>query len=91
MYTYYVLRGTQKGQEVELDGEVNEEQFPGIELDDGPAILTTLLTKLDADGITGEWVECDLTHDIIDREDLYLYFNGRWIRRSETPWRRDRA
>jgi hypothetical protein len=91
MYTYYILRGTQNDQVVEQDGEINEEQFPGVELDDGPAIITYLTQKLQADGVPGPWNECDLSHDIIDREDFYIYFNNHWIRRSETPWRRDRV
>ncbi len=91
MYNYYILRGTQQGQLVERDGEVNEEDFPGVDLDDGPAIITFLVQKLRDSGVAGVWNECDLSYETVDREDFYLFFNNRWIRRSETPWRRDRA
>lgn len=91
MYSYYILRGTQRGQVVELDGEVNEEDFPGIDLDDGSTIIMFLVQKLRDRGETGEWNECDLSYENVDREDFYIFFNNRWVRRSETPWRRDRA
>ena len=32
MYIYYVLRGTQNDQPVELDGDVNENDFPTVDL-----------------------------------------------------------
>ncbi|HLZ64214.1 MAG TPA: hypothetical protein VKR06_45375 [Ktedonosporobacter sp.] len=90
MYIYYVLRGSQGGNAVELDGDVNEEQFPAVDLDNGPAIISYLVEKLHTQEITGEWSECDLTDSFFDREDTYIYFNGRWIRRSDAPWRKDR-
>lgn len=83
MYAYYVLRGTQQGQKAEIDGEITTESFPGIELDDGPVIITTLLQQLHNDGILGEWDACDLTHAFFERDDTYLLAKDRWIRRSE--------
>lgn len=91
MYTYYVLRGTQVGKAIELEGEVDEESFPGIDLDDGRAILTYLEKKVNTDASTaGNWEEGDLTDSFFDREDNYINFNGRWMRRSDAPWRKDR-
>ena len=37
MYIYYVLRGSQGGKPVELDGDIDEEHFPGVDLGDGRA------------------------------------------------------
>ena len=90
MYTYYVLRGTQKNQATELDGEINETDFPTIDLGNGPAVITYLVQKLQKEGEIGEWEECDLTDDFFNREDNYINFNGRWMRRSDAPWRKDR-
>ena len=92
MYIYYVLRGTQAGNPVELEGEIDEEHFPAVDLDNGPDILNYLVQKVNAEaGTRGEWQECDLTDDFFNREDAYLFYNGRWMRRSDTPWRRDRG
>ena len=90
MYTYYVLRGTQKDQVAELEGEIEAEGFPGVALDNGPAIIAYLVKKVRDEGEIGEWEECDLTDDFFNREDNYINFNGRWIRRSDAPWRKDR-
>ncbi len=90
MYTYYVLRGTHKDQPIELDGEVDETSFPDIDLDNGPQVITQLVQKLQSEGEVGEWEECDLTDDFFNREDNYINFNGRWMRRSDAPWRKDR-
>lgn len=90
MYVYYVLRGLQSGKQVELEGEVNEEEFPGVDLDNGPSIVDHLVKKLRAGGTIGEWEQCDLTDSFFNREDDYIYFNGRWMRRSDAPWRKDR-
>lgn len=91
MYIYYILRGTQAGQAVELEGDIDEETFPGVELDNGPAILDYLAQKVNSETATaGAWEEGDLTDSFFNREDAYLFFNGRWMRRSDTPWRKDR-
>ncbi|MBV9229665.1 MAG: hypothetical protein JOZ18_10165 [Chloroflexi bacterium] len=90
MYIYYVLRGTQSGKPAELEGDVDEESFPGIDLDNGPAIINHLVQKLRTEGTVGEWEECDLTDSLFDREDNYISFHGRWIRRADAPWRKDR-
>ena len=90
MYTYYVLRGTQQDKPIELDGEINKELFPEIDLGDALAIINFLVQKLRTEGTIGTWEACDLSDDIFDHEDQHIYFNNRWIRRSETPWRRDR-
>jgi len=90
MYTYYVLRGTQKNQPTELDGEINETDFPTVDLGNGPDVITYLVQKLQKEGEFGEWEECDLTDDFFNREDNYINFNGRWMRRSDAPWRKDR-
>lgn len=90
MYTYYVLRGSQKNQPTELDGEINETDFPTVDLGNGPDVITYLVQKLQKEGEIGEWEECDLTDDFFNREDNYINFNGRWMRRSDAPWRKDR-
>jgi hypothetical protein len=90
MYTYYILRGTQQDKPIELDGDINEELFPDIDLGDAHTIINSLIQKLRTEGTTGTWEACDLSDDIFDHEDQYIYLNNRWIRRSETPWRRDR-
>lgn len=90
MYEYYVLRGTQSDKPVEIEGEVNEEEFPGIDLDNGPAVINALVTKMHAAGTVGEWEECELTDSFFNQEDAYINFNGRWMRRSDAPWRKDR-
>jgi len=91
MYVYYVLRGTRAGEAVELEGDVDEENFPGVELNNGPAIISYLVQRVNSElGTAGNWEECELTDSFFDREDSYLFFNGRWMRRSDTPWRKDR-
>jgi len=91
MYTYYILRGTQAGKAVELEGEIDEEHFPGVDLGDGRAILNYLVPVVDREaGIAGSWDEAELTDAFFDREDTYIFYNGRWMRRSDAPWRKDR-
>lgn len=90
MYIYYVLRGAQYGKPVEVEGDIDEETFPGIDLSNGPAIISYLVKKIRAEGTVGEWEQCDLIDSFFNREDEFIYFNGRWMRRSDTPWRRDR-
>ena len=91
MYIYYILRRTKAGEVVEQEGELDEEQFPGIDLSNGPAIINHLVQQMNSKtGMNVDWEECDLTDDFFNREDNYVYFNGRWMRRSDTPWRKDR-
>ena len=90
MYIYYVLRGTQSGKAIEVEGDIDEEAFQGIDLSNGPAIINYLVKKVRTEGKVGEWEQCDLTDSFFNREDEYIYFNGRWIRRSDAPWRKDR-
>jgi hypothetical protein len=91
MYTYYILRRTQAGETLEDEGELDAEVFPGVDLDNGPAIINHLVQKVNQEtGKTDTWEECDLTDSFFNREDPYVNFNGRWMRRSDTPWRKDR-
>ena len=92
MYIYYILRGTQGGTPVELEGDIDEANFPGIDLDNGPDIIDCLVQKVNQESSSiGTWEECDLTDSFFNREDTFLYYNGRWMRRSDTPWRRDKG
>ena len=92
MYIYYVLRGTQADKPAELEREIGEEHFPGIDLDDGKAILSYLVESASREeNFTGSWEEAELTDSFFNREDSYIYFDGRWMRRSDAPWRKDRA
>lgn len=90
MYIYYILRGTQGETTVELEDEINEEQFPGVDLSDALAIINHLMQKIHAAGTNGEWEECDLTDAAFESEDSYIYINNRWMRRSDAPWRKDK-
>ncbi|HEY4388586.1 MAG TPA: hypothetical protein VGN34_29390 [Ktedonobacteraceae bacterium] len=91
MYIYYILRRTQEEEVVEQEGDLDEKQFPEIDLDNGPAIIKHLVQKLNQEtGETVLWEECDLTDSFFHREDTYILFNGNWMRRSDAPWRKDR-
>ena len=91
MYIYYVLRGNQAGNQVELEGDIDEEHFPGVDLGDGREILNFLVQAVDQEaGTAGVWEEAELTDSFFDKEDNYIFFNGRWMRRSDAPWRKDR-
>ena len=91
MYIYYVLRGTQAGKPVELDGDIDEEHFPGIDLGNGRDVLNYLVGMIDREaGTVGTWEEAELSDSFFNREDSYINFNGRWMRRSDAPWRKDR-
>jgi hypothetical protein len=92
MYIYYVLRGTHEGTSVELEGDIDEANFPGIDLDNGSSIIDCLVQKVNQESSSvGIWEECDLTDSFFNREDTYLYFNERWMRRSDTPWRKEKG
>jgi hypothetical protein len=92
MYTYYILRGTQAGKPVELEGEIDEEQCPSVDLNDGKALLSYLVENANRkENFAGSWEEAELTDSFFNREDRYIFFDGRWMRRSDAPWRRDRA
>ena len=92
MYIYYILRGTQDGKSVELEGDIDEANFPGIELDNGPAVIDCLVQKVNQESSSvGVWEECDLTDSFFNTEDTYLYYNEQWMRRSNTPWRKDKG
>jgi hypothetical protein len=90
MYIYYVLRGTREEKSVEYEGDLSEELFPGVNLSDGPATIQQIVQNLHTEGTIAEWSDCDLTDSFFDREDNYIYFNNRWMRRSDAPWRKDR-
>jgi hypothetical protein len=91
MYMYYILRGHRQGKLVAYEGDIDAEPFPGVDLDHGPAIINHLVQTLNQDmGETDHWEACDLTDSFFNREDTYVHFNGRWMRRSDTPWRNDR-
>lgn len=89
MYIYYVLRGTRSEKPVELEGDIDEETFPGVDLGDGRAVLTYLTANLEAEKGT-LWEEAELTDSFFNREDSFILFNDRWMRRSDAPWRKDR-
>jgi hypothetical protein len=89
MYIYYVLRGTRSDKPVELEGDIDEETFPGVDLGDGRAVLNFLTANLEAEKGT-LWEEAELTDSFFNREDSYILFNDRWMRRSDAPWRKDR-
>ncbi len=94
MYTYYILRRTrsQDGNPVEVEGDLDTEHFPGIDLDDGKAILNHLVAMVNQQsGSPESWEEAELTDSFFNREDSYIFFDGRWMRRSDAPWRKDRA
>lgn len=92
MYNYYILRGTQAGQPTECEGEIDEEQCPGVDLDDGKAILSYLVENISREEHPVErWEEAELTDAFFEREDSYIFFDERWMRRSDAPWRKDRA
>ena len=88
MYIYYILRGTLADQAIEREGDIEAAQFPGVDLDDGPAIISYLTKHIITEPAL--WSECDLTDDFFNREDTYLFYDDRWMRRSDTPWRRDK-
>jgi hypothetical protein len=90
MYIYYVLRGTSGEKPVEYEGDLSEELFPEVNLSDGPTTIQQIVQNLRTEGTTAEWSDCDLTDSFFDREDNYIYFNNRWMRRSDAPWRKDR-
>jgi len=89
MYIYYVLRGTRSDKPVELEGDIDEETFPGVDLGDGRAVLNYLTANLEAEKGT-LWEEAELTDSFFNREDSFINFNDRWMRRSDAPWRKDR-
>lgn len=89
MYIYYVLRGIRADKPVELEGDIDEETFPGVDLGDGRAVLNYLTQNLEAQMGT-LWEEAELTDSFFNTEDAYINFNDRWIRRSDAPWRKDR-
>ena len=90
MYIYYILRGNRGGNLVELEGDLDEASFPGIDLDNGPAIIDNLVQKINQESRSPDvWEECELTDSFFNREDTFLFYNDRWMRRSDTPWRKD--
>jgi hypothetical protein len=92
MYIYYILRGKNEGTAVELEGDIDETNFPGIDLDNGPAIIGYLVQNVNHESSTaGSWEECDLTDSFFNREDTFIFYNDRWMRRSDTPWRKDKG
>ena len=89
MYVYYVIRGTRAGQSVELEGDIDEETFPGVDLRDGPQVLATVARKFDQEaGETCAWESSELTDSFFELEDSYIYHNDRWMRRSDRPLKR---
>ncbi len=89
VHVLHLARNTGKSREYE--GELDAEVYPGLDLDNGPAIINHLVQQLNQEkGDTHNWEECDLTDSFFNREDTYVNFNGRWMRRSDTPWRKDR-
>jgi hypothetical protein len=91
MYIYYILRRNLDEEVVEQEGDLDAEQFPGVDLDNGPAIINSVVQKLKQEtGESASWEECDLTDSFFGREDAYINFNGQWKRRSDAPWRKDR-
>ncbi len=69
---------------VEVEGDVDEEHFPGVDLGDGKAILNYLVPVVDRKASTiGNWEEAELTDSFFNREDEHINFNGPWIGRSD--------
>ncbi|GHO43043.1 hypothetical protein KSX_12060 [Ktedonospora formicarum] len=89
MYIYYVLRGKRGDEIVEFDDDIEQDTFSGIDLTEGLDVIQHITNKLHADEQNIEWNECDLTNEYFDREDSYIFYQQRWIRRSETPWRKE--
>ncbi|GER86729.1 hypothetical protein KDW_08910 [Dictyobacter vulcani] len=85
MYVYYILRGTQKNQSIEIDGDVTDELFPGLDRSEGPDVISAVIKKNEEEGTSAVWTECDLTNEYYDRDDTYVYAQKRWIRRSDVP------
>ena len=46
MYIYYILRGHRQGKLVEYEGDIDAEHFPGVDLDNVPAIINHLVQTL---------------------------------------------
>ena len=91
MHIYYIVRGRRQGKLIAYEGDIDAEHFPDVDLDNGPAIINHLVLALNPEmGETDTWEECDLTDSFFNREDTYVHFNDRWMRRSDTPWRKDR-
>ena len=62
---------------VEVEGDVDEEHFPGVDLGDGKAILNYLVPVVDRKASTiGNWEEAELTDSFFNREDEHINFNG---------------
>lgn len=92
MYVYYILRGTQADTSVEYEDELDEERFPELDLENGPVILNHLAQKLSSEaGTLISWQEAELTDSFFNREDSYIMYDGRWMRRSDAPWRKDKG
>jgi hypothetical protein len=85
MYVYYILRGTKGDTTVEVEDDVTEEQFPGVDLTEGPDVINAVVQKLQEQGNTQEWTECDLTNEYFDVDNTYTYVDKRWIRHSDVP------
>ena len=83
MYIYYLLRGEQ--QDVEHEGDISEELFPGVDLTEANDVINAVIAHLQTQGIVNTWTSCDLIPSFTDREDSYVYYNGSWRRRSEVP------
>ncbi|MDQ2901963.1 MAG: hypothetical protein M3Y81_00210 [Chloroflexota bacterium] len=89
MYVYYVIRGTRAGEPVEHDGEIDEAGCPGVDLRDGPMVLDYLSRKIDQEvGTTCTWESSELTDSFFEIEDSYVYYDNRWMRRSDMPLKR---
>jgi hypothetical protein len=83
MYIYYILHGTQQEQEVEHEGDVSEELFPGVDLTEAVDVINAVTAYLQTQGVAGTWTSCNLIPSYTDHEDSYVYYNGNWRRRSE--------
>ena len=91
MYIYFIVRGRSQGKLIEYEGDIDAEHFPDVDLDNGPAIINHLVQTSNPEmSETDQWEECDLTDSFFNREDTYVNFNSLWMRRSDTPWRKDR-
>jgi hypothetical protein len=56
MYIYYILRGTHEGTSVELEEDIDEANFPSIDLDNGPAVIDCLVRKVNQESSSiGIW------------------------------------
>ena len=92
MYNYYVLRGMQAGEPIRLEGEIDQERCPGVDLRDGRALLSYLVESVNREECTaGMWQEAELTASLWSRDHHYIFVDERWKRGFNEATLRNRA